>query len=567
MLHSALRPDEYKTMMTYFGFLLHPLFKLVDYDLTSYRRAWVVIYSAITLLFSVSMLRFLSKTLSLNLSSKEKTLFFLSIFSSCLYYFSYYTGLTANYNTVAFAGVMLLFTGLAGITTSYPNTIGRLSPLALFGLTLLACIGLFITTLSKVTTGILIGPVVLLWLWVFVDQPRQRGRLILTSVIILIILFYSFILGFSGGLIHFIEDIKVAIQISSSHHNLGLLINKFVSDISQLLFWYPDKSVFKWLFSNSIISRIAVCSLLLLIIFQCFSKPISVTIIALLAIDAMRALIDQIILKVGIFKWINIVSWSVQIWLPWIVFAIIFTLLIRTFNDKVIDVKNSNKISLTIFMFLLVPFCVYFGSGSRSFAALSGAMVFYVIGFYLFVYRASISTNLKNLTLTLSTIIICVSLVVSSWAHTTVVWHMRYLDANTPVTIGNSAHQIKSTSARAAYYINFKNFLYDNGFTPDSAVISPKETIVTQSAVYLAAGKPLGNPIFYDFAHLTTVPKSQIECAWVILNEIVSETIIKSFSDIGIDYKSTYQFIGIIDSQYHQQNNLYVYSPQESTNC
>lgn len=564
LIQAALNPTEYHFMLTWFGYLLNPIFEIVNFDIVLYRRAWLFFSGVLAFGFSVLAALFIRSRSHFEIGIINQINICLTIYLATLFQFSYYTGPTPGYNSLALFGSMLFWIGifcleLRGLN-SHQNP--RMDTI-FYGLIVVSASGVTIAFLCRATTGLMLICTGVVWILLRVEQ-RHRRKVLGCASLAGMALFTLFLALYSGGMIGFFSDLKATLNVGTFHTGNGIVVET-ISDFSFVFKWYLSRTVIALASSNSVF----VASILILsAIFFCLADHKRRAILILFwFVDVLQGILREI-LAVGLSKWLNVVGWINQVELPWTIFFAFSVLFLASQRIGVFSRPLSkNKEYLMPALLIATPFFVYAGSSTYSFGPLGMAIVYWVISFYLILYQGLV--KYRSYLISVNTILIAGGLLFSGWGYAGIQWHVKYLDADRGVHPGFGGEVVYVTEESGNYYAAMQQLLYRNGFEIGQRVIAfSEQNLALQEALFVAGGRQVGNPIIYS-SHLagelaakilSRVPIAEAECHWVMLEkgDGSAELLIER---IGLSLERDFTLVGNIQTTYLGSKNQKIYKP------
>ena len=200
-------PFIYSTSITQFGFIYHPLYNLLNGDISGLRQANIVI--TYTLAWILCYL-YLKKLFPKQLLKNHSRYILSASFAIASLIDLYYWLPTPNYNTLAFQSLLIVATALLLIDKKQSKS-------DLLGWFLLG-VGGWLAFMAKPTTAAMLGVVSLLYL-LLSGKLRIKSLLVSLSVAISLLIVSGFIID--GSILVFIErlrdGIKTGITLGSGH--------------------------------------------------------------------------------------------------------------------------------------------------------------------------------------------------------------------------------------------------------------------------------------------------------------------------------------------------------------
>jgi hypothetical protein len=555
LINAALFPREYPLVPTFFGYLVHPLLEVSSFDLVLYRRFWIGIFSAVAFWFAYSQVRFVRCRLHKQLSAVDSLIILLTIFSACLYFINYYTGPTPSYTTVTFIGVLFCIGGLAFSTTSRSVAVKSFYILS-------AAVGIFIALTAKPPAGVLLAAISVAWILLLdrSDHKHVYAGLLLALLAGMLLAFLHSVFQTAARLIQFATQIGQAAQDT---HSVGSLAMKVLQDFHAVIAWYPSHSILARLTGSALVSGFIISVLAATAI--AWRRIVLLRGLALLLVLDLSLALGVVLVheKFGIF---NIVGWSFQVWVPWIVFAITSIVLATAFGMGG-NFSISRDPALNAFMLLCVitPFVSYIGTSTRAFAAVSGGMAFFVLAFVVWLLRANIEMRWTKAVFIANANIVGLMLAFSVWSHMNLQWHVRYAEAVETIEAGLSSTTLHVTHESLIFYQEVSDSLRSFGFEAGTSVITSGISVYLREALFVSGGKMIGHPLLYNIATIGFLPWDDIRCSWVILPEAQSVSLRNVLNGLGRDFSNSYLRVGELRDR--DGSEIPVFKPTDESAC
>ena len=522
-------PWIYPASTTQFGFIYHPLFRLVGEDIALLRQMNILITLGLTWILSANLLNQLAS------SNNEKVelsnlytwavAFLLSI--SSLTYLKTWL-LTPSYNTLALQALLITATGL--LNSKRESSFSSISGWILIG------VGGWLAFMAKPTTAAALGIMITVAL-VFSHRMNLKLLFLSAGTAIALLLLSALIIDSSlSAFFYRIEQGADKAAIMGGGHTLTRMLrwDIIILGFRERLFFVVLTGLLFLLFCLSHSTKV----------FSGWIRAFLQLIILILCIWIMNA--TESVASIN-FKFLGLA--------PGIILISSALASLVAANIHIVERMDRRRL-VSALLFLIFPYIYVFGTGNHYWIAVSGSAVFWVfsgvslIGMF---FKDSIRKSLTSVSV--ATLLITVVLV-----HTGLEYPYRQpsplRDNNNEVSF--SGHPGKLTlSIDSAEYLHQLNRLASNqGFTPGTPILDL--TGRSPTAVYAMGAKAIGQAWMiggYSGSDLLATetlklfPCSEIAASWVLTEingpRVLNTTILSQF---GIEISRDYQLAGSVNS-------------------
>ena len=522
-------PWIYPASTSQFGFIYHPLFRLVDEDIALLRQVNILVTLGLGWIMFVIFLKQLasSENGKTNLSHQYiwVAAFLLSIGS--LAYLKTWL-LTPSYNTLTLQSLLITATGF--LNSRKESSFSSIAGWILIGA------GGWLAFMAKPTTAAALAIVITLAL-VFNRELNLKLLCLSAATAIVLLLFSALVIDSSlSAFFYRFEQGAALTAIMGGGHSLSSSLrwdSLILQALEERFFLTAIGFVFLLLYmshSTKIMVELARIYLLLAILFLCIwvlSNPGSVALVH--------------------FKFLGLA--------PGVILLSSALAYLAIANIHIFE-QIDRKLLVSALVFLIFPYVYVFGTRNHYWIAAAGSTVFWVLSGATLMGMLSDNSTRKSLTsISVATLLITVALV-----HTGLEYPYRQpspLRGNNN-DVNFTGHPGKLTvSVDSAEYIQRLNSLASNqGFTPGTPVLDL--TGRSPTAVYAMGAKAIGQAWMIGgysgsdsltIEALKQVPCKEIAASWILI-ELSGPRALdrKILSHYGIDFSSDYQFAGSVDS-------------------
>ncbi len=225
-LNWTISSQHYKYSVSEFGYVFHPLYRLVSGDLAFYRLLVLAIQAFAGLTLAWGILGFFGGA-----SKATRTAISLSL-ATATFWICLYGHITPTYNTLNLIGVLLALSGLLYATSEYPAPARTKWEMLVPALILAA--GLCLTALAKPTTAI--ATFALAIAWVALLRPPAWATLVLATGEFGILLFGTAVYLIDGSIVVFLQrklDALAVLTNFATGHDAGGLVHSVIGTFIQ----------------------------------------------------------------------------------------------------------------------------------------------------------------------------------------------------------------------------------------------------------------------------------------------------------------------------------------------
>ncbi len=520
-------PWLYQYYASQFGYIYHPIYKVLGNSIVHLRQANMVISFGLSWLLSYFVLK-------QTLQNASKTLLIVASASLALpaLYILMITGLwvpSPSYNSLNFQGCLIVALGF--VFAINQNTNQKIIAGILIGL------GGWLVFMAKPSTALLLAVVSVIY---YLPTIKKDWRILLIagSVAILLLLLSAFLID--GSILQFIERYQVGLQFMSAMGGGHGLANLFKLDFFTLSTWFKFKIILltallffgvKLTNSNKSKLNIAFAIVLLIIIGACFNQVLNPSFVSE---------------KVNKYHTLIITALTLA------------SLLLFFLGQRTKQGLISNKL---ILLFLILPYLFAAGTSNNYWQTAAGASVFWVLATVLLLARTT--PNLQIPCLPTLSLVVCFVVGVSVLGvFDSMRAPYRQTDAilkQTATYIDPHTQQTLVLSNDTAKYLNtLKKVLQKANFKPNTPVIDL--TGHHPGTLYFMKAKAIGQAWTiggYDGSYrLASMALYQASCeeiasAWLLIEKDGRRRIFeKVLTEHGLNpSKLTYQKVDKFETQ------------------
>ena len=511
-------PFIYKTSISNFGYIYHPLYILLDGDIPSLRRVNFLLSLSLAFIMSYLFIRSFD-----HIKIEKKTIFILAIgISVNVLLFQYIP--TPSYNHLTLQALMIVSIGVLIINkTSINKNILAYSLISFGG---------WLAFIAKPTSALGLAIIVLIYL---IASHLFRIKFLILSLIIIFLLFFITAIVIDGSVSLFLKRYLVSFEITQlgqSGHG--------IKDIFRIDHIEIDRN------NKSIILVIFLVSLFFL-----FLNFYDLKIKNFFAIFLSTFILIFIILFTLLeINWVPQYGYHQPLHLFGIFFACIFSRFIFFYKSKFEYLNTNWKIA---FFFLIIPYVFALGTNNNYWIQGGIAGIFWLLSGLTFTMPLSIKNN-NHLP------IICLILI----SQLITVLHLQErfekpygqdssLKTNkTSISIKGDNNEIYLSKETAYFVNNARNIAKQSGFLKGDNIIDLSGK--SPGLVYVLGGSSLGTAWNLGgyigsnqmaMAKYNTIGCDDIAKSWVLDQESNKQKISnKLLTNLSIDFPQEYQFVG-----------------------
>lgn len=524
-------------VVTNFGDVLHPLYRLLGGDIGWFRVSGALILGGGALLFGLTFSRFLGAGRDL----AAARLSVLTGLGACIFwqYDTWYP--TPNYNTLNLCGLLLLFSGLIASTFSADRS--KLSS-AIFREALvpatLSGLGLCIVALTKPTTcatGVILGLA-----WVGFLRPRRPVLYVaLTAAISAILLAAAFTL-IDGSIPSFIarkflalNDLRAADTNGDLHGITGSITAPFSHDRWKLLQGIP--------FVAAMLAIGVGWSWLLL---SATIRP-SCQRAAIIAVAALLGVV------VAWWRAVALLGGGIKGYHAWYLALLLMLVALSAYSAWSLKGRfhsDQRRVLAAAMILALTPLIYAFGSDTLLILHAGSAGIFWAAAMMLVAQLAPPSRKAKAVH---GVALLCATATIGMLAGTMItpghdrapIWQQ-----TVPVTIGPQNATLSVQPQIAAYIVALQRAAHDHGFKKGMAIVDLAG--MGPGMEFVLGGKVLGAPFLrvengsaQPRALLNRVPKADLRRAWVVTGPAAYLNTARAILlSQGIEFPRDYEKVG-----------------------
>ncbi|QAU45926.1 hypothetical protein [Bradyrhizobium guangzhouense] len=525
-------PQEYRASISQFGFVYHPLYRLVGQNVILLRQANVLIIFFCAFLVALATLHTLRPGRSEPGSNLPVRGLFAPAFltaSGALAFLDLWLP-TPNYNSLAFTSLMIASIGAI--------LSGAASPRLRFGGWFIIGAGGALAFLAKPPGAVLLGTLVMAYTTA-VGRFSIRGLLVSCLTALLILIFAA--LAIDGSVSAFVARIEHGFELSTlmaAGQSLGNLFHLDHFNLSQ-----EQHVNFQRLLVLAFVMSVLTAS----------ARP------ALRIVSAIIAAIASAIVVSVSLGWMN-PTISYEPFQPLMFCAILFaTIVAALFFSPWRRALLSREILATTVFFIAMPYVYALGTNNNYWQQGARAGFFWLLaGVVLKSAPAAKEGALARWHLTpilAAALLATTGIVLASAEHPyrqTAALRMQ----TTATEFGTGGRQLLASAEVGAYVRSLKTIAVDNGFAPGSPVIDLSG--VSPGAVYSLGGKApgaawlsAGYPGSSNFlkAALADVDCAQLAASWLLTEPASPDSFpLDVLSPFGIDVLRDYEDVGAVQA-------------------
>lgn len=508
-------PYLYKRSLSQFGFIYHPIFNLIDFNISLLRR----INFIITFMLATIFIYFLFNKLT-NYSKFNKIIQVILSSGLSTISLTYLYIQTPSYNHLTLQGLILTGIGIILINNK-----------SFFSYIVIG-VGCWLTFMAKPTSGIGLAFLILIYLLI-TFQFRFKYILITTFTLCLLFLASSLIIDDSikKFCYRYIFSYEISKLLQSGHNinsifrideiNISFKIKKTIL----IIFTLSSLCIFFEYSKNKLIKFISISFCFLLFVF--------IFLISLFDIDWNP--------DFGLYQ-------------PYQIFGILITSILVFFFSILKNKINFKNIEWSLFfIFLIFPFIFSLGTNNNYWMQSGIASIFWLI--LAFILIIPLSFKIKKIQI-LPILIIFSQVIAIIHIKEKIEQPYRYNESlrmsNSKINTSYNEHSLFVSDEFARYVINARNISKESGFKIGTPIIDL--TGGSPGLLYLIGAKSIGTAwniggyrgsLDYAIAKYSLVNCSEIASSW-ILTEIkgsrsISSDLLKNF---GINFPLQYELVG-----------------------
>jgi hypothetical protein len=523
----ASNPFIYDWSLSEFGFLWHPIYRLVEGDIKLFRLAGAAVLSGSAAIFGYALYQFAAPALP----KRTGTTFILAITTASLWQFAWWLP-TPSYNELNLCGLLLFAAGLAFAVPAVEPTSSRTASKAeTVATAALAAFGWCIVVFAKPTSAIAAFIIGLLWLVVL--RPQRLILFVLCAAFFSSAYLLIGIWTIDGEIQRFVQRIITGLHMLDIHsptHGVSAIWHSMIDPLAGIL-----------TLRNSII--LGAATLWLSVLLKLDSRR------AQLATSLTFAVACALALTVGFWRAKGSLasSFNTSLLVPAL-------LPISLGLALVLNAQRRERPWRSIAMaglLALLPACYFVGSGTPLIYSASQASIFLLAAFVVLATAAPVESSARMFTATVTTsafatVGMLIGATVTPYRLSSAIWNQ-----TERVEIGPQSSPLLVDKPTAAYISGLRNAALTNGFRFDTPVIDL--TGVSPGAVFAMGGEAPGTPWLsggyvgstpFVQTTLSRIPRDHLRQAWILTAPDTSAALPESLPrSLGLNFPGDYEMV------------------------